>query len=113
TPELKEQDGRPEDSLAARIRALEDIHDAIGMGVALDAVSGDPEERLVKEGRLAALEAARKQLSAERQRIAELHYFQRTPLEDVGRVLQVGRTTIIARHGALLVQLRALLEGWK
>jgi len=116
TPEPRDlEGGGGGDSPAARLRAVEEVHDAIAMGAALGVASGapkDPEVVLIQKQMLAALGLARERLTAEQQRIVQLHHIEGMALEQVGKALGMGRTAIKDRHRLVLVRLRTHLEPW-
>jgi RNA polymerase sigma factor for flagellar operon FliA len=72
--------------------------------------SGDVETDVMYEQMMTALGRALSELSAEDQRLVELHYVKELPLEESGKALSMCRTTVKARHRGLLKRVTAKLS---
>ena len=96
-------------------RDREAFSDALVAGMLMNLVgevsrSGDPEADVVYAQVKTALERALSELSLEDRRLVELHYVKELTLEEAGKELCMGRTTVKARHRGLLKRVTAKLS---
>lgn len=96
-------------------RDRESFSDALVTGMLMNLAgevsrSGDPEADVMYAQMKVALGRALSELSAEDQRLVELHYVKELPLEESGKALSMCRTTVKARHRGLLKRVTAKLS---
>ncbi len=99
-----------DDLAGAKDLDAEGFHDALGVAAWLAVTCADPEEAIIRRDMHQKLAAARAGLTQEDQRILTMHWNEELPLEEVGKALGYGRTTIMARHRGALARLRARLS---